>query len=169
MAQPSRCKPAELGIIKGVLSFPSKGNLARAMAQVRASTLRSSAATEDGWRKYQVAPETRRNPLQWYSEHSRTIRCADKRFTRDPAGPLRTFSANCIVPIAVPYFSYTSTSSGKGRTAGCALKAPPSCPGLILIRAGCVPAATKPYWEPCRRTCKQSSGSLPDPCVRSSP
>ena len=42
-----------------------------------------------------------------YSEHSRTIRCDDKRFIRYPAGLLRTFSANCILPISVPYFSYT--------------------------------------------------------------
>ena len=55
----------------------------------------------------ELTPETRRNPLQRYSEHSRTIRCDDKRFIRDPAGLLRTFSANCILPISVPYFSYT--------------------------------------------------------------
>ena len=44
MAQPSKIVASlrNLGIIKGVLSFPGKGNLARKMAQVRASTLRSS-------------------------------------------------------------------------------------------------------------------------------
>ena len=32
--------------------------------------------------------------------------CDDQRFVSDPAGPLTTVSANCIVPISVPYCSY---------------------------------------------------------------
>ena len=32
--------------------------------------------------------------------------CGDMRFNRGAAGPLRTFSVNCIVLISVPYFSY---------------------------------------------------------------
>ena len=106
-----------MGIIKGVLSFPSKGNLARKMAQVRASTVRSSAATEDGCGRYQLPPETRRNPLQRYSEHSRTILCDDKRFIRDPAGPLRTFSANCKVQI-IGAFIFLIHLESEGRKPG---------------------------------------------------
>ena len=47
-----------------------------------------------------------------YSEHSRTILCDDKRFIRDPAGPSRTFSANCIVPISVPYLAISEFFKG---------------------------------------------------------
>ncbi len=56
-----------------------------------------------------------------------------------------------------------STASTSGCTAWCALK------GSLVARidpdtgSGYVPGATKPYWEPCRRPYKRSSGNLARP------
>ena len=91
--------------------YVARPALASGLLHIRDSLPAPRAVRRNAPSSTKLPPETLRNPLQRCSEHSGTIRCDDQRAIRDPIGPLTTVSANGIVPISVPYFSYSAPRS----------------------------------------------------------